>query len=251
MFPYRDDNPAILTPFVTVGLIAANIAAWVVLQGMGTDVALATSVCELGLVPGDLLGRIPIGTAIPIGPGMSCVIEPGTPWRTVLSSMFMHGGWMHLIGNCWFLWVFGNNVEDAMGHLRFLAFYLLCGVGAAAAQVLADPASSVPMVGASGAISGVMGAYAILYPKVKIHMLVVLVIIFFRVTVPAWLMLGYWFVLQTLGLRVDSVGGVAFWAHVGGFVAGAVLIKLFRDPVLWHRRSELLAAGSWRQSEVR
>ncbi len=240
MFPYRDDNPAILTPFVTVGLIAANIAAWVVLQGMGSDVALATSVCELGLVPGDLLGRIPIGTAIPIGPGMSCVIEPGTPWRTVLSSMFMHGGWMHLLGNCWFLWVFGNNVEDAMGHLRFLGFYLLCGFGAAAAQVLADPASSVPMVGASGAISGVMGAYAILYPKVKIHMLVVLVIIFFRVTVPAWLMLGYWFVLQTLGLRVDSVGGVAFWAHVGGFLAGAVLIRMFRDPVLWQRRSELL-----------
>lgn len=251
MFPYRDDNPAILTPFVTVGLIAANIAAWVVLQGMGSDVALATSVCELGLVPGDLLGRIPVGAAIPIGPGMSCVIEPGTPWRTVISSMFMHGGWMHLIGNCWFLWVFGNNVEDAMGHLRFLGFYLLCGVGAAAAQVLADPASSVPMVGASGAISGVMGAYAILYPKVKIHMLVVLVIIFFRVTVPAWLMLGYWFVLQTLGLRVDSVGGVAFWAHVGGFIAGAVLIKIFRDPVLWQRRRELLAAGSWRQSEVR
>ncbi|MBA2293477.1 MAG: rhomboid family intramembrane serine protease [Gemmatimonadales bacterium] len=242
MFPYRDDNPAILTPFVTVGLIAANVAAWVVLQGMGGDVALATSVCELGLVPGDLLGRIPIGTAIPIGPGMSCVIEPGTPWRTVLSSMFMHGGWMHLIGNCWFLWVFGNNVEDAMGHVRFLGFYLLCGLGAAAAQILADPASSVPMVGASGAISGVMGAYAVLYPKVKIHMLVVLVIIFFRVTVPAWLMLGYWFVLQTVGLGVDSVGGVAFWAHVGGFVAGAVLIKLFRDPVLWHRRTELLRA---------
>lgn len=242
MFPYRDDNPAILTPFVTVGLIAANVAAWVVLQGMGGDVALATSVCELGLVPGDLLGRIPIGTAIPIGPGMSCVIEPGTPWRTVLSSMFMHGGWLHLLGNVWFLWVFGNNVEDAMGHVRFLGFYLLCGLGAAAAQILADPASSVPMVGASGAISGVMGAYAVLYPKVKIHMLVVLVIIFFRVTVPAWLMLGYWFVLQTVGLGVDSVGGVAFWAHVGGFVAGAVLIKLFRDPVLWHRRTELLRA---------
>jgi membrane associated rhomboid family serine protease len=251
MFPYRDDNPAILTPFVTVGLIAANVAAWVVIQGMGSDVALATSVCELGLVPGDLLGRIPVGTAIPLGPGMSCMIEPGTPWRTVLSSMFMHGGWFHLIGNCWFLWVFGNNVEDAMGHLRFLAFYLLSGVAAAVAQIGADPASAVPMVGASGAVSGVMGAYIVLYPRVRIHTLVVLVVLFFRVSVPAWVMLGYWFVLQTLGLGVDEVGGVAFWAHVGGFVAGAAMIGLFSNPALLARRRALLDSRVWARQEVR
>ena len=245
MFPYRDDNPAILTPYVTVGLIAANVAAWIVIQGMGAGVQLATSVCELGLVPGDLLGRIPVGTAIPLGEGMSCVIEPGTPWRTVLSSMFMHGGWFHLIGNCWFLWVFGNNVEDAMGHVRFLIFYLLSGIAAAAAQVGADPASAVPMVGASGAVSGVMGAYVILYPRVRIHTLVVLIVLFFRVSLPAWVLLGYWFLLQTLGLGIDKVGGVAFWAHVGGFLAGAALIGVFRNPVLLARRRELLRAHAW------
>ena len=250
MFPYRDDNPSILTPFVTVGLIAANIAAWVVVQGMGADVALATSVCELGLVPGDLLGRIPVGTAIPLGPGMSCVIEEGTPWRTLLSSMFMHGGWLHLLGNCWFLWVFGNNVEDAMGHVRFLVFYLVAGVAAAVAQIGADPGSAVPMVGASGAVSGVMGAYVILYPRVRIHTLVVLVVLFFRVAVPAWVMLGYWFVLQTLGLGVDSVGGVAFWAHVGGFLAGAGLIGVFTRPDLLQRRREVLATRAWREHEA-
>ena len=251
MFPYRDDNPSILTPYVTVGLIAANVAAWVVIQGMGADVPLATSVCELGLVPGDLLGRIPVGTAIPIGPEMSCVLEPGTPWRTLVTSMFMHGGWLHLLGNCWFLWVFGNNVEDAMGHLRFLAFYLVAGIAAAAAQIGAEPASAVPMVGASGAISGVMGAYVILYPRVRIHTLVVLVIFFFRVTLPAWVMLGYWFLLQTLGLGVDQVGGVAFWAHVGGFLAGAGLIGVFRNPALLARRNALLRAGAWSGSGVR
>ncbi len=245
MFPYRDDNPSILTPFVTAGLIAANVAAWIVVQGMGGDVALATSVCELGLVPGDLLGTIPVGTALPLGPGMSCIVEEGTPWRTVISSMFMHGGWLHLLGNCWFLWVFGNNIEDAMGHVRFLVFYLLSGVAAAAAQIVADPASAVPMVGASGAVSGVMGAYVVLYPRVRVHCLVVLVIFFFRVSLPAWVLLGYWFVLQTLGLGVDSVGGVAFWAHVGGFLAGALLILLFRDPTLMAKRRQLLAARLW------
>jgi membrane associated rhomboid family serine protease len=245
MFPYRDENPSVLTPFVTVGVIVANVLVWVLVQGMGAETALARSVCELGLIPGDLLGRLPEGYAIPIGRRMACVVEPGTPWRTLVTSMFLHGGWLHLLGNMWFLWVFGNNVEDSMGHGRFAIFYLTCGVAAAAAQILFDPGSPVPMVGASGAISGVMGAYAILYPRVRIHTLVVLVILFFRVAVPAWVVLGYWFLLQLAGTGLGEVGGVAFWAHVGGFVAGTVLIFGFRSTRLLKRRDELLAARAW------
>src|SRR5262249_6617724 len=150
MFPYRDENPSILTPYVTVGLIAANLVVWLVVQGMGHDPRLATSVCELGLVPGDLLQRLPSGTEIPIGDSFSCLVPGCLPWKTLFTSMFLHGGWMHLLGNMWFLWVFGNNVEDAMGHRRFLAFYLLCGLAAAFTQVAASPDSVVPMVGASG-----------------------------------------------------------------------------------------------------
>lgn len=246
MFPYRDENPAILTPVVTVALIAINLAAWVLVQGMGQDYALASSVCRFGLIPGDLLGALPGGYAIPLGGNLACVVEPGIPWRTLVTSMFMHGGWLHLLGNVWFLWVFGNNVEDAMGHVRFLVFYIACGLAAAGAQVLVDPSSPVPMVGASGAISGVMGAYAILYPRVRIHTLVVLIIFFFRVEIPAWAMLGYWFLLQLLGTGVEQVGGVAFWAHVGGFLAGALLIGRFKDPALLERRRGAIMARVFR-----
>ena len=245
MFPYRDENPGVLTPVVTVAVIAANLAVWLVVQGMGQDAQLARSVCELGLVPGDLLGRAADGATFPIGPGMDCVVEPGTPWRTLVTSMFLHGGWLHLLGNLWFLWVFGNNVEDAMGHTRFAAFYLLCGLVAAMAQVVVDPDSLIPMVGASGAISGVMGAYAVLYPRVRIHTLVVLVVLFFRVSLPAWVVLGYWFLLQLVGTGVEQVGGVAFWAHAGGFLAGALLIFPFRDPALLARRRDMLARRHW------
>jgi membrane associated rhomboid family serine protease len=147
--------------------------------------------------------------------------------------MFLHGGWFHLIGNMWFLWLFGNNVEDSMGHVRYLVFYLLCGVAAAATQTAVSPASIVPMVGASGAISGVMGAYVVLYPRVRVHMLVVLFVFITRIVVPAYVMLGYWFLLQLLGgSMAQGEGGVAFWAHVGGFVAGAVLISMFKDREL-------------------
>ncbi len=245
MFPYKDDNPSILTPVVTVSLIAANVAVWIVVQGMGADQQLAASVCELGLVPGDLMHRLPMGARIPIGDGLACVVGEGSPWRTLVTSMFLHGGWLHLLGNMWFLWVFGNNIEDAMGHGRFLVFYLLCGLTAAAAQVAVNPSSAVPMVGASGAISGVMGAYVILYPKVRVHILVFLIFIF-RTSVPAWVMLGYWFLLQLLGAGTgESAGGVAVWAHVGGFLAGAVLIALFRDPKLLARREQVLSGRSW------
>jgi membrane associated rhomboid family serine protease len=234
MFPYRDDNPTLATPIVTLFLIGVNVVFWVVVQGMGAEPNLSRSVCELGLIPGEFLGRLPEGFTLPLSRSMACVIGGERSWYTPLTSMFLHGGWFHLIGNMWFLWVFGNNVEDSMGRSRYLPFYLLCGLAAAAAQTLVNPSSPIPMVGASGAISGVMGAYVVLYPRVRVHMLVVLFIFITRIVVPAYLMLGYWFLLQLVGggLASGESGGVAFWAHAGGFVAGAVLITLFRDPVL-------------------
>ncbi|MEO7136717.1 MAG: rhomboid family intramembrane serine protease [Gemmatimonadales bacterium] len=234
MFPYRDDNPTLKTPIVTLILIGINVAVWILVQGMGAEPLLSRSVCELGLIPGEFLGLLPVGASVPLGPNTVCVMGDEQTWFTPVTSMFLHGGWFHLIGNTWFLWVFGNNVEDSMGHLRFLFFYVLCGLFAAAAQTFMSPASAIPMVGASGAISGVMGAYIVLYPRVRIHMLVILVIFITRIVVPAYLMLAYWFLLQLLGggLTSGSEGGVAFWAHAGGFVAGALLIYIFRDPEL-------------------
>ena len=240
MFPYRDDNPTLRTPVVTIAIIALNVAAWVLVQGMGADPDLARSICDLGLIPGEFLHTIPPGTEVPLGPGASCVLGYGPTWLTPLTSMFLHGGWLHLIGNMWFLWLFGNNVEDSMGRAPFVLFYLLSGLGAAATQTLLSPMSAIPMVGASGAISGVMGAYVILYPTVQVHMLIVLVVFITRIVVPAYLMLGYWFLLQLVqgAASVGSSGGVAFWAHVGGFITGALLIFVFRDPelVAEHRR---------------
>jgi membrane associated rhomboid family serine protease len=233
MFPYRDDNPTIGTPFVTLLIIVANAAVWVLVQGAGMEPGLSRSVCELGLIPGEFLGRVAEGTSIPLSPTSTCVLGVERSWFTPLTSMFLHGGWLHLIGNMWFLWLFGNNVEDSMGHVRYLAFYLLSGFAAAAVQTYMNPSSILPMVGASGAISGVMGAYIVLYPRVRVHMLVVLVIFVTRIVVPAYLMLGYWFLLQLLGGSTASGnGGVAFWAHVGGFLAGALLISVFKDPDL-------------------
>jgi membrane associated rhomboid family serine protease len=240
MFPYRDDNPTLATPFVTFLIIGVNVFVWVVVQGMGAEPALSRSVCELGLIPGEFLGRLPEGLSVPMSRTTVCVISGEPSWFTPLTSMFLHGGWFHLIGNMWFLWVFGNNVEDSMGRLRYLFFYLLCGLAAAAAQTFVNPASAVPMVGASGAISGVMGAYVVLYPRVRVHVLVVLVIFITRIVVPAYLMLGYWFLLQLIGGGLaGGEGGVAFWAHAGGFVAGAVLISIFRDPELVARHRAL------------
>jgi membrane associated rhomboid family serine protease len=149
--------------------------------------------------------------------------------------MFLHGGWMHLIGNLWFLWIFGNNVEDSMGHLRFLVFYLLTGLAAATSHVLVDPGSTVPMVGASGAISGVMGAYLVLYPRARVDTLFWLLIFIRVVPLPAWVLLGYWIVLQLAGSTVSGAaggGGVAYAAHIGGFVAGMLLVFPFRNQKL-------------------
>lgn len=242
MFPYKDDNPTLARPVVTLVLIGVNLAIWLVVQGAGTDPALRESVCQLGAIPGRVFGSIPVGATVPLGGGESCQVGGYPGWFTVLSSMFMHGGWLHLIGNMWFLWVFGNNVEDSTGRGRFLLFYLLCGALAALVQSGANPESPIPMVGASGAISGVMGAYIVLYPRVRVHMLLVLVIFITTIRVPAWMMLGYWFLLQlagTLPMVSSGGGGVAFLAHAGGFVAGMLLVLLFRNPRLiraraWH-----------------
>ena len=240
MFPYRDENPTVLTPFVTVSVIVANLVVWVLVQDAGTFPGLARSVCELGLIPGDLTGRAAEGSQVPIGPGLVCVISGGAAWHTPITSMFMHAGWFHLIGNMWFLWIFGNNIEDSMGHARFLLFYLIAGLVAAAAQTAMSPASTVPMVGASGAISGVMGAYLVLYPRVKIHTLIFLGFFITTIAVPAYFMLVYWALLQAVGsLGGTDGGGVAFGAHLGGFLAGVVLIRFFakREFVSRHARS--------------
>ena len=244
MFPYHDENETLRTPVITYLLIATNVLAWVVVEGAGSALAVARAVCELGLIPGELTLSLPPGTRFPMGEGLVCLTDPGRQVANVFTSMFLHGGWLHLLGNMWFLWIFGNNIEDSMGHVRYVVFYLACGVTAAMAQVLALPASAIPMVGASGAISGVMGAYLILYPRVRVFAIVPIGIIPISIALPAWTMLLYWFGMQFLGGVVGSQGeeggGVAFWAHAAGFLAGVVLVKLFARPenVQAHRASQ-------------
>ena len=240
MFPYHDENETQRPAYVTMALVAINVVVWIVIQGAGSSMALATSVCNLGLIPGELTGALAPGAGFPMGDGLVCLTEPGRQPINVLTSMFLHGSWMHLLGNMWFLWLFGNNVEDSMSRGRFVAFYLLCGLAAALLQVVVEPASAIPMVGASGAISGVMGAYLVLFPRVRVFTLVPLGFILTTIALPAWAMLIYWAVIQLFGgfARMgDEGGGVAFWAHVGGFVSGVVLVKIFQRPdrVIAHR----------------
>ncbi|MGA9521120.1 MAG: rhomboid family intramembrane serine protease [Myxococcaceae bacterium] len=248
MFPISDDNPTLRTPIVTFALLAALAFVWIFVQGASFDAySLAASVCNLGMVPGELTGLAPEGLAIPLGANSLCVVdrEP-INLLTPLTSMFLHGGWGHLLGNGLFLWVFGNNVEDSMGRLRFPIFYVLCGLVAAFAHVLVDPASPVPTVGASGAISGVLGAYLVLYPRVRVNLLVILFIFIRIIPVPAWMMLLWWIGLQVISglpqLTAEGAGptsGVAFWAHIGGFVAGVVLVKPFENRRLVAERTRL------------
>jgi membrane associated rhomboid family serine protease len=235
MFPIRDDNPHFLTPYATYAIIGLKVIVWALVQGFGAGPQLAHAICAFGLIPGEFLGNFPTGTAFPLGPELNCVLTREFSAHTLLTSMFLHGGWMHLLGNMWFMWIFGNNVEDSMGHFRFVVFYVLCGLVAALLQVVSNPQSGVPMVGASGAIGGVMGAYVLLYPRVHVHMLIFLGFYITTIAVPAVYMLGYWFLLQLIGGVLShgaQGGGVAFWAHIGGFVAGAVLVLIFRDPAL-------------------
>ncbi len=251
MFPYRDENETQRTPYITLVLIALTSLVWLGIQGAGAALPLAQSVCELGLIPGELTLSLQPGTPFAIAEGLDCLIDPGRQSSSVVTSMFLHGSWMHLLGNMWFLWLFGNNIEDSMTRPRFVAFYLLCGLAAAMAQVWANPASQVPMVGASGAISGVMGAYLVLFPRVRVWTMVPLGFFLHSMALPAWVMLIYWVFLQVAGgmtsLAAEQSGGVAFWAHIGGFLAGVVLIKLFerRDRVAAH------TAHHWRPRRSR
>ncbi len=231
MIPVSDENPTLRTPVMTYLLAAAIVGSWFYFQGAGSAIPLVRSVCELGLIPGELTGLLRVGTGVELAPGAICRIDHSAfTWLTPVTSMFLHGGWGHLIGNLIFFWVFANNVEDSMGRFRFLVFYLVCGLVAAAAQVFTSPASPMPMVGASGAISGVMGAYLVLYPRVRVNMFFPP---FFFIPVQAWAVLLWWFGVQLLsGLpQLNGVEGegVAFWAHVGGFLAGVLLVKPFEN----------------------
>jgi membrane associated rhomboid family serine protease len=249
VIPYHDENATQRPAVITMALIALNALVWLFVQGAGATLPLAESVCNLGLIPGELTGTLGAGVRFSMGDGLVCVTDPGRQFSNLFTSMFLHGSWMHIIGNMWFLWLFGNNVEDAMSRPRFLVFYLICGLAAALAQVAVDPRSGIPMVGASGAISGVMGAYLVLFPRVRVYTFVPLGFFMTSVALPAWVMLIYWSALQLLGGFVDiggEGGGVAFWAHIGGFVAGVVLVKLFGRPdhVAAHRST------TWRPQRV-
>jgi membrane associated rhomboid family serine protease len=235
VFPYHDENETRRTPYVTYATIALNVLVWLVVQGAGSSLALARSVCEHGLIAGELTGWLPPGTPFPMGEGLVCLTDPGRQIGNVFTSMFLHGSWMHLLGNMWFLWLFGNNVEDSMGRGRFAVFYVACGVAAALLQVVFNADSPIPMVGASGAISGVMGAYLVLYPRVRVYCLVPIGIFPISIALPAWTMLLYWAGLQLVSglfgmMGGQDEGGVAFWAHIGGFVAGVGLVKIFARP---------------------
>lgn len=210
MIPLRDVIPSRTRPVVTVALIAVSAAVFLHEKALPGD-EMKRFIYTWGLVPAQF------------------------SWLAVFTSMFLHADWMHVIGNLLYLWIFGDNVEDRMGHGRFLVFYLLCGVAAAMLQVAVNPASQVPMVGASGAIAGVLGAYLVMFPRSRILTLVPIFVFVQIIEVPALLFLGLWFLLQllsgvgTLGQSAD-VGGVAFWAHAGGFVAGLVAVWVFRRP---------------------
>ncbi|MBI5102771.1 MAG: rhomboid family intramembrane serine protease [Nitrospirae bacterium] len=215
MIPYKDDNPARTFPFCTVLIIAVNIiifALQLLSSRSGQDLAYS-----FGAVPHNI-------TSFQSGP-----VAP--VFMTLFTSMFMHGGLLHLGGNLLYLWIFGDNIEDSLGHLRFLVFYLFCGVIAAYSHALANPASEVPMIGASGAISGILGAYALLFPSARIHTLLFFGFFIQEVKVPALIVIGFWAIIQFLsGLMSEtgaSQGGVAWFAHLGGFTAGLMTIKLW------------------------
>ena len=224
MFPIRDHNPSGRVPYVTYGLMAANILIYISYAGfIGDGARFGAFLNDWALIPAE--------------------VANGVDQHTVLTSMFLHGGFMHLAGNMLFLWIFGDNLEDALGHVPFLIFYLVCGLVADAAHIMSDPDSLVPLVGASGAIAGVMGGYLLLYPRAQVDVLLIF-IVFFRVfTISAWIVLAIWFGIQIIsGSVIDAAGGgVAYWAHAGGFLAGMVFIL-----PLWLR---LGGTGFWSRND--
>lgn len=220
MIPLKDRNPTRRVPVVTVALIALNILAWLFELSLGER--LEGFIAAFGLVPAHL-------TAVWSGEGV-----PLSATVPLFTSIFLHGGWLHLLGNMLYLWVFGDNVEDKLGHGRFILFYLLCGLVASVLHVAMDPTSPVPTVGASGAVSGVLGAYLLLFPRARVLTLIPVFIFLQVAELPAIVVLGLWFVLQfvngmvSLGMDTAGMGGVAWWAHIGGFAAGMLLVYPFR-----------------------
>jgi len=216
MIPLRDVIPSRTTPYITVTIIFLNAAAWIFELSMPPDV-LQLFLTLYGVVPADFRAV------------------------TLITSMFLHGGWMHVIGNMWYLWIFGDNVEDRLGHGRFILFYLLCGIVAAFGQIAMDPQSRLPTIGASGAIAGVMGAYFVLYPRSRVLTLIPLIFWWEVIELPALVLLGFWFLMQLFSAGAIAVtastagGGVAFMAHVAGFVAGilGVFVLKQRERTPW------------------
>jgi membrane associated rhomboid family serine protease len=236
MIPLGDDIRLTRSPMMTYLLLAVTWGVWLLVQQAGFNPqALAATVCNLGMVPGEITHRAPLGYAVPIGPGMACVVDNNAINRlTPLLSMFLHGGWGHIIGNSIYLWVFGKGVESRMGAMRFLVFYLVCGLVAAASHIVINPTSAIPTVGASGAISGVLGGYLLLFPRARIRMYFPPIFFF---SIPAVLVLLFWFGEQLLAglpqlsnMNAEVTGGVAVWAHVGGFLAGLLLVRWFAKP---------------------
>ncbi len=224
MLPIRDHNPSERTPYVTYILMALNIGIFLSYVAMFNDAAAIN-------------GFFRTWAMIPAN------VSNGDMTHTLFTSMFLHGGWMHLAGNMLFLWIFGDNLEEEFGHFWYLVFYLASGFAAGYAHVLADPGSTIPTVGASGAIAGVMGGYLLLFPRARVDILLILIVFFRIFSVPAWLMLGVWFGLQLFnGVAVDPAsGGVAYWAHAGGFIIGFV----FCIPS-WIRHG---ATNYWRKTD--
>ena len=218
MIPLHDDNPTRTIPVITMLLIIACSFTFFWQLSLGPGVQRV--IYGLGLIPVIFLNQDQLPPELAMVPG----------WATLITSMFLHGGWMHLIGNMLYLWIFGNNVEDVMGHTRFVLFYVLCGTAAALAQALPDPQSNIPMIGASGAISGVLGAYLLLFPHARILVAIPLGFVVHTTRLPAGWVLAFWFVLQIVNTYFSGQqeGGVAWGAHIGGFVAGMILIPLFK-----------------------
>ena len=210
LFPYKDDNPRILIPYVTYGIIAINILVFVIQFNLSISSQMAEEnfIYSFGFIPANF------------------------SFITIFTSMFLHGGFSHIMGNMWFLWVFGDNVEGVLGHAKYALFYILCGVAATISQLLINPASTIPMVGASGAIAGVLGMYMIRFPKANVHVFAFIIIFFTTFRIPALFVLGFWFFNQLtngLGsLGFNTTGGVAWFAHIGGFIAGIMLNQVFK-----------------------
>jgi membrane associated rhomboid family serine protease len=214
--PLKDDNPTNTFPFVTVGLILAN--CFVFYHQLTLSLPAGQKfVFQWGAIPYQI-----VHGEVLYGPGLF------PPVLTLFSSMFLHGGFLHLIGNMLYLWIFGNNIEDTLGHFRFLIFYLLVGLSAALVQVLSDPQSTTPMIGASGAVAGILGAYLLLFPQARILTLMFIFIFIRMIRIPALIVLGFWFLVQLLSITSGYETGVAFFAHIGGFVAGLILVKVFQ-----------------------